>query len=257
MADVFISYKRAERARVDRIAQLLRGEELDVWFDARLDVGSGEGFDAEIEREVTSAACVLVCWTQEALKSVYVRAEAMKGLERDVLHPVFLERCNLPVPFNAIDTADLCSWNGKSDAPDWQRLVASVRARVDKSKADDKQRRAHSQAAYDRIPDHIFPGTLTILARRIAAIRERDAEDYHGDIMALLSWLESIAEKEARHTAYGYDLADRQCGGDAWRWWDRGGAAARSSEISCVRDALLRVEAALARSQELLDLPAP
>lgn len=257
MPDIFISYKRAERARVDRIAQLLRREGLDVWFDARLDVGSKVGFDAEIEREVMSASCVLVCWTREALKSIYVRAEAMKGLERDVLRPVFLEQCNLPVPFNAVDTADLSGWNGEPEATDWQRLVASVKARVELSKADQKQRRAHSQAAYERIPDQIFPGTLTVLVQRIAAIRERDAEDYHGDILALLSWLESIAEKEAKHTAYGYDLADRQSGGDAWRWWDRGGAAERSKEISFVRDALHRVETALARSQELLNRPAP
>jgi hypothetical protein len=37
-----------------------------------LEVGRGEGFDAEIEREVTSASSVLVCWTTAALSSVSV-----------------------------------------------------------------------------------------------------------------------------------------------------------------------------------------
>lgn len=257
MADVFISYKRAERSRVEQLAERLRGVGLDVWFDARLDVGSGEGFDAEIEREVTSAACVVVCWTPEALKSIYVRAEALKGLERDVLRPVFLEPCALPVPFNAIDTADLSKWHGETDAPAWQRVVSSVRACVEASKADAAQRRAQSRAAYARVQDQIFPGTLAELARRIAAIRERDAEEYHADILAVLAWLESIAEKEARHTAYGYELAERQSGGDAWRWWDRGGAAARGAEIAAVRAVLGRIDAAFARSQALLDRPAP
>jgi hypothetical protein len=257
MADVFISYKRAERTRVQRLAQLLRDENLDVWFDARLEVGSGEGFDAEIEREVTSAACVVVCWTREALKSVYVRAEALKGLERDVLRPAFLEPCNLPVPFNAVDTVDLSTWNGDANSADWRRLLSGVQARVEASKADEKQRRAQSQAVYDRIQDKIYPGTLPVLVQRIASIRERDAEEYQADILALLSWVQAVAEKEARHTSQGYELADRQQGGDAWMWWDRGAAAARSAEISQVLESLHGIEAALNASKDLLDRPAP
>ena len=257
MADVFISYKRAERPRVERIAELLRAEKLDVWLDARLDVGNAEGFDAEIEREVMSAACVLVCWSPQAIKSVYVRAEAMKGLERDVLRPVFLERCNLQIPFNIIETADLSKWDGEPDSADWKRLVASIKDLAATFRDNDEQRRAQSRTAYERITDQIFPGTLSLLSRRIAAIREFDAEDYKTDIMALLGWLESIAEKEAGHLAYGYERADRQPGGDAWRFWDGGDAAARSIDVSHLRDALRRIEAALARSQELLDQPVP
>ena len=257
MADVFVSYKRAERSRVERLAERLRETGLDVWFDARLDVGSGSGFDAEIEREVTSAACVLVCWTPEARKSIYVRAEALKGLERDALRPVFLEPCALPVPFNAIGTADLSKWQGEPDGPAWQRVVSSVRACGEASKADAAQRRAQSRTAYARVPDQIFPGTLAELAWRIAAIRECDAEEYHADILAVLAWLESIVGKEARHTAYGYELAERQSGNDAWRWWDRGGAAARSVQIVAVRAALARIDGALARSQALRDRPVP
>jgi hypothetical protein len=100
-ADVFVSYKRAERLRVARIAELLRESGFDVWFDARPEVGRGEGFDAEIEREVTSAGCVFVCWTRDATKSRYVKAEAKKGLERKALVPLFLEPCDLPIPSTA------------------------------------------------------------------------------------------------------------------------------------------------------------
>ena len=257
LADVFISYKRTERARVERIAELLRAEVLDVWFDARLDTGSGEGFDAQIDREVTSAACVLVCWTQEALKSHYVRGEAMKGLERDVLRPAFLERCSLPVPFNVINTADLSRWDGDPASPDWKHLVASVKEQVDASKADAEHRRAQSRAAYERVTDQIFPETLTFLSQRIAAISDFDARDYKNDIAALLLWLASIAEKETAYLVHGYERADRQPGGDAWKFWDQGNAAARSVEVSHLRETLGRIEAALARSQELLNRPAP
>jgi hypothetical protein len=36
MVDVFISYKREERARCERIHEKLKALDLDVWFDVRL-----------------------------------------------------------------------------------------------------------------------------------------------------------------------------------------------------------------------------
>ena len=257
MADVFISYKRAERDRVEIIADLLRKEKLTVWFDANLEAGRGEGFDAEIEREVTSAHCVLVCWTKDALKSVYVKAEAKKGLGREVLIPVFLEPCTLPVPFNGVDTIDLTKWIGAKDEPSWDRVLKSVRQMVDRSRADVNRRMEHSQAAYERVDDKIYPGTLALLVRRIVAMGDWDARDYRKDIKAILEWLSSIAEKEKNYHTSGYDLADRQSGGNAWMFWDRGGAAERCAQIRESRSALAALDATLALSENLLDRPAP
>jgi hypothetical protein len=257
VADVFISYKREERERVQQIAELLRVEGLDVWLDARLEVGRGEGFDAEIDREVTSAACVLVCWTPRSIKSVYVKSEAKKGLEREVLVPIFLEHCILPVPFNAIDTADLQDWSGEATDRQWAAVLTKVKDTVERSKADEKQRIAHSRAVYECIEDKVFPGTLALLASRIAALHDNDAWDYHQDIEAILSWLEAIAEKEARFNINGYNLAERQDGGGAWYWWESGKAAARSERLAALSAALRRIDAAIGRSREVLDRPAP
>jgi hypothetical protein len=204
MADVFISYKRAERAHVEQIAELLR-KKMTVWFDANLEAGRGEGFDAEIEREVTSAHCVLVCWTKDALKSMYVKAEAKKGLEREALIPIFLEPCTLPVPFNGVDAIDLTNWNGEEDDPGWERVLASVQSKVDSSRADMHRRMAHSSAAYERVDDKIYPGTLALLARRVVAMGDWDARDYREDINAILAWVGSIAEKEKKLHTDGYD----------------------------------------------------
>jgi hypothetical protein len=257
MADVFISYKRAERARVQQVYELLRAEGLDVWFDARLEVGRGEGFDAEIEREVTSAACVLVCWTPEALRSIYVKGEAKKGLERQVLVPVFLESCTLPVPFNGVDTADLVGWSGDPSESRWQAVLGIVKSTVTKSKADEKQRAAHSLAAYERVPDKIYPGTLRLLVNRIVAQRDTDAWNYHDDIRALLEWLASLADKAARYSAGWYEFADRQSGGSAWYAWEKGEAAAQSAKLSEIRESLKRIDDAIVASQRYLDRPAP
>jgi len=259
VADVFISYKRDQRERVQALAKLLREapEPFSVWFDANLEAGRGEGFDAEIDREVTSAYCVLACWTPAAVRSVYVRAEAKKGLERDVLVPVLLEKCTLPVPFNAIDAVDLTRWLGDADDPGWRRAVAQVKERVDAGKRNEHARMESSRAAYDRVEDKLYPGTLALLTRKIAALHELDAARYQADIEALVAWMASIAEKELRFLENGWEIANRQDGGNAWRFWDSGDAATRAEEIARVRPLLTQLDRTLAQSQELLARPAP
>jgi hypothetical protein len=74
MADVFISYRRQERQRVEALAQKLRAIGSDVWFDTRL--ASGDSFDEEIAKQIQGARTVLVAWTPGAVESDWVRSEA-------------------------------------------------------------------------------------------------------------------------------------------------------------------------------------
>jgi hypothetical protein len=130
MADVFISYKREERAQVERIAERLRGLGLSVWFDARLP--SGESFDEEINRELHAAKCVLVCWSPGAVQSQWVRAEAAIGRDRDVLAAVTLAPTTLYPPFNLIHSVDLSNWDGADLHPGWLGVIGRVGALTDR-----------------------------------------------------------------------------------------------------------------------------
>jgi hypothetical protein len=124
MADVFISYKREERAEVQRIVEHLQGLKLSVWFDSRLP--SGRSFDEEINHEVRSAKCVLVCWSRGAVESEWVRAEAAIGRERNVLCAIILEPTQLYPPFNLIHADDLSDWDGRDLHPGWLALQARI-----------------------------------------------------------------------------------------------------------------------------------
>jgi hypothetical protein len=119
--DVFISYKREERERVEAIADALRGLGLAVWFDARL--VSGKSFDDEINQQVRTAKAVLVCWSRGAANSEWVRAEASIGRERGVLRACFLEPCDLFPPFNLVHAEDLSAGALNAANPGWVRLV--------------------------------------------------------------------------------------------------------------------------------------
>ena len=89
------------------IARQLEALNLKVWFDAEL--RSGTSFDREIDRNVRSAKCVLVCWSPGAVESDWVRGEATIGRHRGVLAAVILKECDLPSPFNLVHAEHLRS----------------------------------------------------------------------------------------------------------------------------------------------------
>jgi hypothetical protein len=124
MADVFISYARDDRARVERVNRALRELDLEVWIDLRL--APGERFDDAIAREAHAAGAMLVCWTPKAAASEWVRDEAMIGRERKVLVPVKLEPCALPFGFAQLQTEDLSRWDGALNDPVWLNVLSRL-----------------------------------------------------------------------------------------------------------------------------------
>lgn len=123
-ADIFISYKREERARVEAIAKALRDLKLSIWFDARLQTGNS--FDDEINREVRAAKCVLVCWSPGAVASEWVRAEASIGRQRGVLAACFLAECEPYPPFNLVHAEDLSTGALDGENPAWAKMVEQI-----------------------------------------------------------------------------------------------------------------------------------
>jgi hypothetical protein len=126
--DVFISYKREERPRVERLAAALISLKLDVWFDA--DVLPGVPFLAEIQHALNASRAVIVCWTPAATLSAHVLGEAEHGRAQRKLVAAFFAQCPLPSPFNMIHAEDLSDWGG--DVGDmrspWRKILGGVGA---------------------------------------------------------------------------------------------------------------------------------
>ena len=105
MADVFISYATEDRNRIEPLVQALEAAGFSVWWDRQID--AGKSFDRTIEEELSSASCVLVVWSQASVESDWVREEADDGLRRDVLLPVQIDECQIPLGFRRIQAAQL------------------------------------------------------------------------------------------------------------------------------------------------------
>lgn len=131
MADVFISYRKADRARAEALAKALKIENLDVWWDTALE--TGQTFDEKIQAALEQCKAVIVIWSKESVKSDWVRAESSIGRERGILVPVMIQPVNIPVPFNLLHTADLISWHGDRAHAGYRDVVKQVKTLAGKS----------------------------------------------------------------------------------------------------------------------------
>ena len=126
MADVFVSYARADEPQAERVADALRGDGYRVWRDDELP--AHRAYAEVIEERLKSSAAVVVLWSADAAKSQWVRAEADAARSAGTLVQAALDGTMPPLPFNQIQCADLSGWDGKPDAPGWRKLKASVAA---------------------------------------------------------------------------------------------------------------------------------
>ena len=97
MADVFISYAREDRLRVQLLASALEREGLSVWCDPEIQPGTA--FDEVIDAELAAAKVVLGVWSEQSVTSRWVREEVNDGLESGRLVPVRIDDVALPRGF--------------------------------------------------------------------------------------------------------------------------------------------------------------
>ncbi len=77
MADVFISYSKYDRAIAEALADDLRAEGFDVWWDFQL--YAGDDFHDMIRAEIAKAKAAVVIWSETAVASKWVRGEAQEA----------------------------------------------------------------------------------------------------------------------------------------------------------------------------------
>ena len=110
MADIFLSYARADQQRVERLAAALEEAGYSVWWDKHL--RSGHQFSKDIEAALTRSKAVLVVWSSDAIESEWVRDEAAIGRDLNKLVAARLGDILPPIGFRQRHAIDL----GEPDA---------------------------------------------------------------------------------------------------------------------------------------------
>ena len=184
MADIFVSYKREDRDRVEPLARALESEGFSVWWDPELQIG--QSYASSIRTALNEAQAVIPVWTALSVQSEWVQEEATHAKRRGVLFPVRLDAIDPPIGFTMVETADLADWQeGDADHEEWARLLQQLRAKLlgpatppaGEGNAAIKRRRNLRQLFGNRLGS--IAGGAAILLAVIAAIfligREPDA----------------------------------------------------------------------------------
>ncbi len=105
VTDVFISYARPDRSYVEVLERALAQAGLTSWWDRSLT--PGREYDEELESTLRAAKCVIVIWSEHAVKSAYVKDEARLARDLSKLLPVRVPDFDIgriPLGFGGVQT---------------------------------------------------------------------------------------------------------------------------------------------------------
>ena len=128
MSDIFISYARTDREKIEKLASTLEAAGFSVWWDRQI-VGGVE-FSAEIESQLDASKAVIVVWSQAGIASPWVRDEASRAQRQRKLIPVKIDGVESPMGFGQYQAVDLSHWRSGADAPEFENLLRSLALRL-------------------------------------------------------------------------------------------------------------------------------
>lgn len=130
MADVFVSYKREDRARVEPLVDALAAEGVSVFWDVGLE--GGAAWRHSLQTALEGARCVIVVWTEPAVGPAgeFVQDEASWAKVRGVYLPVLFDRVMPPLGFGQVHTLRLLGWTGDRQDPGFKELLSAARAMI-------------------------------------------------------------------------------------------------------------------------------
>jgi hypothetical protein len=110
MADIFISYSKSDHALALTLSTFLESEGWTVWWDRSL--GAADLYRDEIMKQLAAARAVITIWTENSVKSDWVRAEAGRAKAEAKLIPVKtadVAYADIPLPFGEMHTENFAS----------------------------------------------------------------------------------------------------------------------------------------------------
>ena len=126
-ANVFVSYKAEDRARVQPLVAALEAEGFSVWWDTH--IGGGAHWREDIQQHLDAAKCVIVVWTKRSVgpEGDFVRDEAALAKRRGVYLPVRFDAVELPLGFREVQAILLNRWHGDRSDPRFVGLCDAAR----------------------------------------------------------------------------------------------------------------------------------
>lgn len=123
---LFISYSHEDKPVAKQLAESLSSRGYDVFWDAK--IPPGMTFDTYIFENLQGSNAVIVLWSKNSIHSDYVKEEAEYAKNRRMLVPLNIDGTDLPFGFTRIQATDLSGWHGAMQDGQWQTVVDSIEA---------------------------------------------------------------------------------------------------------------------------------
>ena len=228
MAEVFLSYARADAAAAERVARELRNGGCSVWFDQELP--AHRPYSDVIANELESASAVLVLWSKASIESEWVRSEANRARELHKLVQGRLDTTRVPMPFDQVQCADLTKWRGGDRHPGWSQIRKSIDALTGEHTATGPSTRtagvnrraaiiggaavaaigvAGGAVSWLRSGDHPSPEAALLMQKGMDALQNNDvfAADDAGSLGNAVALLTEATEADPRNATTWGSLA--------------------------------------------------
>ncbi|HTB67662.1 MAG TPA: toll/interleukin-1 receptor domain-containing protein [Steroidobacteraceae bacterium] len=124
MSDVFISYSHKDTDFVRDLVKPLEAEGFSVWWDHT--IPPGRTWDDVIARGIREAKACIIVWSPNSVISDWVKEEATLAKEGGKYLPIQIAADLPPMGFRRIQAADLRSWNGNAQDPQWRLLMTEI-----------------------------------------------------------------------------------------------------------------------------------
>ncbi len=124
MAHLFISYSRADREAIEKLAATLEAAGHSVWWDRH--IRGGASFAKDIEAQLVKADAIIVAWSPDANQSDWVKDEAVFARDKGRLIPICLSDCEAPLGFRQYQVIDFQKWKGDQAAAEVQSVLNAV-----------------------------------------------------------------------------------------------------------------------------------
>ncbi|KPA11981.1 TIR-like domain protein, partial [Candidatus Magnetomorum sp. HK-1] len=155
MNDIFISHASQDKDTANKIAQALENQGWSVWWDQKISPGST--FRETIQNELNNSKCVLVLWSKHAIKSDFVKDEADFGKQRNILIPVRIDDCEIPLGYQQVQTYRMDNSQSVCTASDIEALSSAILKKILKQPIKDKLPRISI------IPEQLSPMAVKLL----------------------------------------------------------------------------------------------
>ncbi|MEM6387402.1 MAG: toll/interleukin-1 receptor domain-containing protein [Pseudomonadota bacterium] len=147
---IFLSYASEDRDAAEALLTLLKDQGLPFWWDQYI---LGDGWRDQIAERLNAAKAVLAVWTEASVASDGVREEAAIAQKAGKLVHARLNDAALPYGFGETQWIDLRRWDGETSHPDFQKLLLSLRTKLDPPSTAEKRARRRAGSAVEAVRD--------------------------------------------------------------------------------------------------------